>query len=290
MRKASYLISVFWAAAAIVAPAPARMNERLARLLPEPAGKADVPRFYGQDLYLYIDGGAQAFHNYDMVAMVHRRYEVRGMELTVDIYDMGDALNAFGVYSAERSPDQRFLSIGDEANLTDSTLNFFQDAFYVKLSAFAGDQKPGPVMESFAKDIERRIGARGGLPNFFATFPPGHLIPHSQRYIKRAALGHEFLRSTYMASYSIEGRQTVLAVADAGAAGPANEWLERLKAHFAASGKAETWPAMPGGICASNPLEGDWRFLARGQYVVIMTNPPAQPEALLRDLLRKLSP
>jgi len=34
--------------------------------------------------------------------------------VTVDIYDMGNAQNAFGIYASERSPDNSFITLGAE--------------------------------------------------------------------------------------------------------------------------------------------------------------------------------
>jgi hypothetical protein len=106
------------------APVPAQIKERLARLLPQLAEagtlSAGERQFYSFDLYRYIDGAADGFLAFDMIAMVHQEYKAKDADITVDIYDMGKPLNAFGIYSAERSPNCHFLPLGAEGYVSDS--------------------------------------------------------------------------------------------------------------------------------------------------------------------------
>jgi hypothetical protein len=265
---------------------PAAVEARLRRLLPFTESTDNCPRFYSSDLYRYIDGGAETFHTYDMVAMVHCRHQVGDVEAIVDIYDMGELLNAFGVYSSERSPDQRFLPIGAEGNATGSTLNFFQGPYYVKLSAFGETTGGGPVAESLSKIVEQRIGGGKTMPAGLSLLPREGLMPHSEKYVKRAPLGHRFLGPAYMGSYGT----SLLVLAEANNVTQAKEWAELLGGHFRDTGKVAPWPGVPGAWRGWNDFEGEWLFLPRGRYTVILTSPPARPEALLKNLFRKLPP
>lgn len=280
------MIALIALAQAPDASIPAATETKLRRLLPFSESTDGCPRFYSTDLYRYIDGGALAFENYDMVAMVHCRHQAGDVETIVDIYDMGNLLNAFGVYSSERAPDERFLPIGAEANVADSTLNFFQGQYYVKLSAFGETAGNGPNMESLAKIIERRIGGGKVMPAGLSLLPREGLTPHSEKYVKQAPLGHRFLGPAYMGSYGT----SLLALAEANNAAQAKEWTELLAKHFRDTGKAAPWPGVPGAWRGWNDFEGDWLFLPRGRYTIILTSPPARPETLLENLFRNLPP
>ena len=282
----TWILLIALAAPALAPPAsiPAEIEAKLRRLLPFTESTEDCPRFYSNDLYRYIDGGAPAFENYDMVAMVHCRHQAGEVETTVDIYDMGESLNAFGVYSSERAPDQRFLGIGAEANATDVTLNFFQGQYYVKLSAFGETKGGGSNMEPLAKTIAERIGGGKTMPAGLALLPREGLTPHSEKYVKRAPLGHGFLGPAYMGSYGT----SLLAFAEANNAAQAKEWTELLAKHFRDTGKAAPWPGLPGAWRGQNDFEGEWLFLPRGRYTVILTGPPPHPEKLLENLFSKL--
>jgi hypothetical protein len=268
------------------ASVPAAVEARLRGLLPFADSLKDCPCFSSSDLYRYIDGGAEAFLAYDMAAMVHCRHRTGGVETIVDIYDMKDPLNAFGVYSSERSPEQRFLAIGAEANATGPSLNFFQGPYYVKLSVFGEATGGKAVVESLAKTIEQRIGGGKSMPAGLSLLPREGLTPHSEKYVKRAPLGHQFLGPAYMGSYG--NSQLVIAEADNPA--EARKWTELLGAHFRAAGKVAAWPGLPGAWRGWSDFEGEWLFLPRGRYTVILISPPAHPEALIENLFRKLPP
>jgi hypothetical protein len=77
------------------------------RIRQEPAS------FYKPDtLYEYIDGGADVYLLYDFQRLLHQNFRTPGGELTADIYDLGKPENAFGIYSAERSPRYKFVTLG----------------------------------------------------------------------------------------------------------------------------------------------------------------------------------
>lgn len=144
------------------APITAAEKAKLSKLLPEPRAlnaTVEPARFYASDLYRYIDGGAASYHQHGFVALAHREYASKGAQVTVDLYDMGNELNAFGIYAAERSPESHFIAMGKEGYIDANILNFVQGPYYIKLSAFSDKQKVEPLMRAFAQDISRRIGA-----------------------------------------------------------------------------------------------------------------------------------
>src|SRR5512139_200439 len=118
---------------------PPQVRQHLVAWLPDAAAigaKAiGEPVFYGENLFEYIDGGAEVYHQYQFVGLVHQKYRAGEVELTVDIYDMGGAVNAFGIYSVERAPGYNYVPIGAEGYLNDLVLNFLQGPCYVKLLA-----------------------------------------------------------------------------------------------------------------------------------------------------------
>jgi len=131
-----FLAAALWAQQA---PIPAEVKTRLGALLPK---GGNAVRFYSSDLYRYMDGGADIYLKYGLVALAHREYKRAGVDMTVDVFDMGGPLQAFGIYSAERSPEYRFIDIGTEGYSSESTLNFLQGRYYVRLSAFGDGAAP----------------------------------------------------------------------------------------------------------------------------------------------------
>jgi hypothetical protein len=180
-------------------------------LLPVLAGwhSAEEPRTFRPDnLYEYIDGGAEAYLGYDFKELAVGQYAADGSKATatVEIYDMGTPLNAFGIYGAERYPESRFLDLGSQGYAEEGVVNFLHGRYYVKILGFdlAGDGTA--TLLEFARDIIGRSSAEPeGLPPLLGALPRRDLVANSEKYILRNVLGFVFLHDGYLASYSRSG-------------------------------------------------------------------------------------
>jgi hypothetical protein len=184
----------------------------LATLLPRVAGwtMSEAPQRYGpQTLYEYIDGAAEAYINYDFKEAVIGQFRTTSSKasVTVELYDMGTALNAFGIYGAERSPDGPFLPVGVQGYLEDAALNFFAGRFYIKLMGYDGGDKTADILKTLARDIAAKVKDGRGWPERLAVFPKEGLVSNSERFTLRSFLGYKFLNTAYAASYKIEGQE-----------------------------------------------------------------------------------
>ena len=249
-----FLAAALWAQPA---PVPAEVKTRLAALLPK---GGDAARFYASDLYRYMDGGADIYLKYGLVAMTHREYKRAGVDMTVDVFDMGGPLQAFGIYSAERSPEYHFIDIGTEGYSSESTLNFLQGRYYVRLSAF-GDVA-SPALDSFARAISRSIGGDRSLPALLDMLPRENRVARSEKYVVGAPAGHDFLAPALTASYRFDGKATTLVISLAADAGEAERRVEQLRQYYSQSG-------------------GDAIFFARGRLAVLCLHAPADAAAFL---------
>jgi hypothetical protein len=273
---------------------PAQAKERLERLLPEPSEVGAAPtgeqKFFSSDLYQYSDGGADVYLDYGLVAMLHEEYKAASTDITLDIYNMGAPANAFGIYAAESSPDYHFLPIGAEGYGTNEILNFFQDEFYVKLSAFSDKEKTGPVLERFARAVSQRIGPAAPMPQFLSLFPPQNLVGHSCRFMKKSPLGHDFLAPAIMASYALGEKPTSLVISKAPDANGAAQRVGQLRDYFGRSGKvAPQTELAPGAFSGSNQFEGEAVFFALGSYAILCINPPPNPESFLKAVMERIT-
>jgi hypothetical protein len=238
-------------------PIPTEVKTRLAALLPK--GK-DAARFYSSDLYRYMDGGADIYLEYGLVALAHREYKGEGVEMTVDVFDMGSPLQAFGIYSAERSPEYHFIPIGAEGYSSESTLNFLQSRYYVRLSAFG--ERAAPALDNFARQISRSIGSDCSLPALLDILPRENRIARSEKYLVQAPAGHDFLAPALAASYRFDGKVTSLVISLAADAREANQRAEQLRQYYLRSG-------------------GETIFFARGRFAILCLHAPGDAAAFL---------
>ncbi len=247
-----------------------------------------APSFYGPDnLYQYMDGGADVYLLYDFQVLLHQDLKSGQAELTVDIFDMGNSEDAFGMYAAERAPGYNFLDIGAEAYRNEGILNFLQDRYYIKLAGFG----PGSddLLEKIARVISERIGGAQSIPPLLEKIPQEHRVKHSEQFTRKDPLGHPFLSPAYVVSYKQGESESKLLISVAKDAAEAKSKLESLAKYFRESGKCEAAPDLgDGAILASNSFEGHVIAIAQGRYLIVVVNPAGDAAALLKKTAQEL--
>jgi hypothetical protein len=268
-------------------PSSASGHPQLAKLLVEPLPGHPTPRgdssFYKADtLYQYIDGAADVYLLYDFQILLHQDFKSGAAEVTVDIYDMGKPEDAFGIYSAERSPDYKYIPIGAEGYSSKGVLNFFQDRYYVKLAG--SGTGADALLDQFAHTLSTRIGGTRTLPTVLSKLPPLHRVRHSERYIRKDPLGHAFLAPAYVVTYTATPKKGELLISVANDAAGAKLRLDQLAKHFKQTGECAPAPELgEGGIRAKNSFEGAVIARTQGRYVLVLLNAAQDGAALLKS-------
>lgn len=247
-----------------------------------------APSFYNPDgLYQYIDGGADVYLLYDFKDLLHQDFKSAPAELTVDIYEMGNSEDAFGIYAAERSPTYKFVSIGAEGYRDKGVVNFLQDRYYVKLSG-SGENVDG-LLDQFARLLSGRIGGTRTLPALLEKLPREHRVPHSEQYVRKDPLGHAFLAPAYIVTYAQGKQESKLLVSVADNAQEAKSRSDQLAKYFKQSGECASAPELgEGGIRARNNYEGRLIARTRGRYVIALLNPTENGAEILKTVAQGL--
>jgi hypothetical protein len=195
----------------------------------------EAESFIPESLFEYINGAAEIYISYDFKELIVAQYKIKGGEanISVEIYDMGTGENAFGIYGAERFPDNHFISVGVQGYIEDDTLNFLIGSYYVKLLCFDGGDKTSKFLMAIAKDIVSRVEDRGNFPPLIEMFPKQRLIPNSEKYSLNNFLGYSFFSNGYLANYQIDDLEfdcfIIRAVDENSAKNMAERFLERKK-------------------------------------------------------------
>jgi hypothetical protein len=247
-----------------------------------------APSFYGPDnLYQYMDGGADVYLLYDFQVLLHQDLKSGQADVSVDIFDMGNSEDAFGMYAAERAPDYGFLDIGIEAYRNEGILNFLQDRYYIKLTGFG----PGSddLLEKFARTLSERIAGTQKFPSLLDNLPQEHRVKHSEQFTRQDPLGHRFLSPAYIVSYKQGESESKLLISVAQDPAEAKTRLESLTEYFRQSGKCEAAPDLgDGAIQASNTFEGRVIAVAQGRYLIVVLHPASDAAALLKKTAQDL--
>ncbi len=261
-------------------------REQLARLVPEPlpaeVASQGAPSFYTPDnLFQYMDGGADIFLVYGVQILLHQDLRAGTADVALDIFDMGSPDTAFGMYAAERLPDEPYIHVGSEGYANRGSLNFYQDRYYVKLTAVG--EGADPALEALARSVSSRIGANPALPTVLALLPAEDRKPHSEQYMPNDPLGHYFLGPAYAVTYVFGGKESKVLITVARDEADAQKRLRQLTDNFTKTGQCKPAPEIgDGAIRASNSYEGSVAALVTGRYLVLVQEPTKQGEELLK--------
>ena len=265
------------------APAQPQLGKLLSEPLPGHPKPEGAASFYKPDtLYQYIDGGADVYLLYDFRVLLHQDFKAGAADITADVYDMGKPEDAFGIYSAERSPKYNYIPVGAEGYSSKGVLNFFQDRYYVKLSGSGATADA--LLDQFARTLSTRIAGSRTAPPLLVKLPQQRRVKHSEQYIRKDPLGHAFLAPAYVVTYASTPKESKLLVSVANDAAGAKARLEQLAKHFKQTGECSPAPELgEGGIRAKNSFEGNIIARTQGRYVIVLLNPPQDGATLLKS-------
>jgi hypothetical protein len=202
--------------------------------------RTEEPRsFFPESLFEYIDGAAESYLSYDFRELLVMDLEKKGTEatLTLEIYDMGTPLNAFGIFGAERYPENEAVPVGDLGYLEGEALNFLAGRFYVKLLAFGLGEGTAASLRDVGVKVAAGVKPTGGLPALVAAFPKEALVARSEKYIKQNFMGYEFLRHGFAATYKAGDKEFEGFFVEAGSEPAAEEMRARLLEALARDGQ-----------------------------------------------------
>jgi hypothetical protein len=170
---------------------------------PDWAFQEEPASYFPGTLFEYIDGASEAYLGYDFKELLVAQYLKTGTEavVTLEIYDMGTPLNAFGIFSSERYPDNPEAGIGSAGYLEEEVLNFISGRYYVKLLCYNGEENTAAYLKQFALAVESKIKDKSSLPDIFRFFPEEARMKNSEKFIKKNFMGFDFLRNGYAVTY-----------------------------------------------------------------------------------------
>jgi hypothetical protein len=195
--------------------------------------RSSEPEIFAADtLYEYIDGQAPFFLDYGFEELATAEYtEVAGdRSLVVDIYRMAGPEEAFGIFAAERTPEDRPADVGVDGYLGSNVLNFWKGPFYVKLVSYSEAPGTPEALLTIARSVAIRITGRFGRPQLFDLFPSEFRVDGSERFIPRAFLGQSYLARGYQVDYDRDGISYRCVLVDFGSPEAAAEALGRYAA------------------------------------------------------------
>jgi len=147
--------------------------------------------FNSENLYEHINGGAELYISYGFRKAISRTYLSDGkLEINVDIFDMADPKNAFGVFTHTRdSIDNTF---GQGCKIYIDAVIFWKGRFYVSVMCFDESESSRQAILKMAAYISENIPQTGDLPAILSYLPEKELIEESILYFHHHAWQNAF--------------------------------------------------------------------------------------------------
>ncbi len=187
------------------------------------AAPEGIKTYTPENLFNYIDGEADLYMPYGFkearVAAYERAAEP-SMRINADVYQMGSALDAFGVYSNYRSSTQQPVAVGAEGFASEQQLMFYQGEYFVRLYAATADASAQDALQQCAKAISMRLPKAARPPELDMLQVDG-VTPGTERYLAKSVLGYAFFPRGMTADARVgeaDARVFVVLYADAAAA------------------------------------------------------------------------
>ncbi len=141
--------------------------------------------FNGEDLYLYIDGGAEIYREYGFAEVLVQEYRDReGKGLSLEIFQMTGPESAYGMYTFKRSLRGTPIGAGIEGQLEDYYLNFWKGNFLVTITGQDGSPATTRGLLELARAVAGRIQGPSDPAPLVAELPLQGLNDASVRYFK----------------------------------------------------------------------------------------------------------
>ena len=203
----SFLISIFiWSHAL---SKEVSIESLLPSKLPEGWTQISGPEVYTQKtLFERINGQAELFLKYGFQKSVFAIYQNRNNskdQVELDVYDMGNVLHAFGIFSRFRGED-RPAGVGLESNFEDSSLLFYKGRYFVMLYATEADPS---LLKRMAMAISSSIADSTPAPKEIDYFPKDGLKPGSIEYHPEGLLGYKLFKRGFQGTYVEKGQVKV---------------------------------------------------------------------------------
>lgn len=167
----------------------------------------EVLTYDADNLWEYINGAAELFVEFGVQTCRTVDLIAGDVTVTVDLYDMGTPLNAFGVFEREKP--------GDDVPVPEATAGVISAPYqalllkgstYAKVNTFEGeltDETGLQLLEALA----RALPGEAELPSELDLLPEEGKVPGTEGFKPLAFLGRAELTDCLYAEYSLAGEE-----------------------------------------------------------------------------------
>jgi hypothetical protein len=229
---------------------------------------------------------------YGFTSLTQTRYQLGDdpfASITLDVFDMGSELGAFGLYRSILSPEPDTMEWGAEGYRSGTVAAAWKGTVYVHGEA----DEDGPALVACLDHVMglavEAIEGSVALPPILDVFPRDGLRAGSERFVAADLFGHAFLPGGFVAGYEVDGSQSELFFSLMGSAAAAEDALGRLRAHQEQWGQvgADVNDLGSGGFRFTDPGLGEGLLIRSGNSIAGVHG-VADGDDLVRELVTRL--
>ncbi len=190
MRKSIPALAAFALSCATLPGCGAQESDRsltaVIELLPKQINnwtRGDPPLAYDREtIFDYINGAGEVYRSYafgQVVVVVYASSE-GSPDVTVELFDMGDPADAYGVFSYAR--EQEEAGIGGGYEQKGRILCFWQDRYYVCVASEQRTADSERDLKEIARAISEHLPPASDPPALVAMLPGDGLVAFSERF------------------------------------------------------------------------------------------------------------
>lgn len=243
-------------------------------------------------IFNLIDGEAELYFPYGFKRTISASYLRNGETenaVSVEVYEMGSPLDAFGVYSTYRDAEAKPFDVGAEGFRGSTMAVFYQGGCFVKLRVAKPDDS-GDRLLSCARALAKFLPPNKTRPKAIEMIEVEGVDPKTVQYIGQSVLGYAFFPRGLTASAKVPNADNPVRafIVFAGSIEGAWKAVADYKADLEKNGGTFEWKETPSGkvLLAQDPLHKGVAILQAGAYVVGAARVP-EP-TLATDLLKRL--
>lgn len=132
-------------------------------------------------IFDYIDGAGEVYRAYNFERLLARHFtKDAGPRIIADLFDMGNAKNAFGVFTHD--PEGEDVSIGQGSTYKGGLLSFWKGRFFISLYAEEETEEAKETLMALGRMVASAIEKEGALPDLVSLFPRENLMEKGIQY------------------------------------------------------------------------------------------------------------
>jgi hypothetical protein len=220
--------------------------------------------FNKENLFEHINGAAEFYLSYGFESLKVASWSNNGAELTAEVYDHGDPLHAYGIYSIEKSAKAIITPVGLEGYGDGATFNFVAGKFYVKMNSMQLEKVSGFMLRSFAEEFARILCEKPEYPKIIGLFPRENLVANSCQYIPTEFMGLGFLGSAVRARYTVDGKEVTVFILERAD----RTEVEKMVLKYISYAEAKVKKPGEGDFLMKDPFNGPVFLRWKGNYLL----------------------